>query len=49
MKVMHREPRKIKVKDYSATLTDLPFVTHDRMHKICNKYVCPHLYGYFVH
>jgi len=48
MKVMHRQPRKITVQECSATLTDLPFVTHDRKLKICNKYIYPHLYGYFV-
>jgi len=37
MKVMHRQPRKITVEKCSATLTDLPFVTHDRKPKICNK------------
>ena len=49
MKVIHHEPRKVTVKKCTSALTDLHFVTHDRKHKICNKYVNPHLYGYSVH
>jgi len=49
MKVMHREPRKVTVKKCSSALTDLHFVSHDRKHKICNKYVNPYLYDYSVH